>query len=200
MSNLILPQKTIHKIEDAAVSLIAAGNPNPTNEQVRAKLGGGSLSNISPVMRNFRARQRALNVETVPLMPSELHHSLNKQLEVLWKLAYQMAEKSCQVNLEQAFVSIAQIEQERDEALNQVALMENEALMTKQVINERDRLLSEVLEWRTQAFQLKEQATRLSVINEQLTHQINDIKKDLTEARALNEALQSEFIRIARNN
>ena len=41
---------TVRRIEDAAAALIAAGTPNPTNEQVRQHLGGGSLSHISPVM------------------------------------------------------------------------------------------------------------------------------------------------------
>lgn len=45
------PGHTVRRIEDAAAALIAAGTPNPTNEQVRQHLGGGSLSHISPVMR-----------------------------------------------------------------------------------------------------------------------------------------------------
>ena len=53
-----LSPDTVRRIEDAAAALIAAGTPNPTNEQVRQHLGGGSLSHISPVMRAFRARQR----------------------------------------------------------------------------------------------------------------------------------------------
>lgn len=50
-----LSPDTVRRIEDAAAALIAAGTPNPTNEQVRQHLGGGSLSHISPVMRAFRA-------------------------------------------------------------------------------------------------------------------------------------------------
>ncbi|EOT7379069.1 DNA-binding protein [Enterobacter cloacae] len=53
-----LSPDTVRRIEDAAAALIAAGNLNPTNEQVRQHLGGGSLSHISPVMRAFRARRR----------------------------------------------------------------------------------------------------------------------------------------------
>lgn len=47
-----LPPETVRRIEDAA-----AGNLNPTNDQVRQHLGDGSLSHISPVIRAFRARQ-----------------------------------------------------------------------------------------------------------------------------------------------
>ena len=52
-----LSADTVRRIEDAAAALIAAGNPNPTNEQVRAHLGGGSLSHISPVMRRHCRRR-----------------------------------------------------------------------------------------------------------------------------------------------
>lgn len=61
-----LSPDTVRRIEDAAAALIAAGTPNPTNEQVRQHLGGGSLSHISPVMRAFRARQRE---QATPLPP-----------------------------------------------------------------------------------------------------------------------------------
>jgi hypothetical protein len=199
MNNLTLPSKTIYKIEDAAAALIADGNPNPTNEQVRAKLGGGSLSHISPVMRNFRARQRAINSEKVPVMSAELHHSLSSQLELLWRQSFQMAEISCHVNLEQAFENIAKVEQERDTALNQLASAINEVALTKPVVEERDRLLNEVIEWRTQAFKLQEQATRLNVINEQITDEIIEVKSALKEAKGLNESLQYEILNLTKS-
>lgn len=64
-----LPPETVRRIEDAAAALIAAGTPNPTNEQVRQHLGGGSLSHISPVMRAFRARQREQAAELATPTP-----------------------------------------------------------------------------------------------------------------------------------
>jgi len=67
-----LPPETVRRIEDAATALIAVGTPNPTNDQVRAHLGGGSLSHISPVMRAFRARQREQRAEQAPALPPEL--------------------------------------------------------------------------------------------------------------------------------
>ncbi|WP_349496299.1 DNA-binding protein, partial [Escherichia coli] len=53
-----LSPDTVRRIEDAAAALIAAGTPNPTNEQVRQHLGGGSLSHISPVVRRVLPRPR----------------------------------------------------------------------------------------------------------------------------------------------
>ena len=54
----VLSPDTVCRIEDAAAALIAAGASNPTNEQVREHLGGGSLSHISPVIREFHTGQQ----------------------------------------------------------------------------------------------------------------------------------------------
>ena len=88
----ILSPDTVRRIEDAAAALIAAGTPNPTNEQVRQHLGGGSLSHISPVMRAFRARQREQAVEQATPLPPELAQLLTGQLGLLWQAAVKQAE------------------------------------------------------------------------------------------------------------
>ncbi|MDK8080662.1 DNA-binding protein [Citrobacter freundii] len=62
-----LSPETVRRIEDAA-ALITTGTPNPTNEQVRQHLGGGSLSHISPVMRTFRASRREQRAEQAQLL------------------------------------------------------------------------------------------------------------------------------------
>ncbi|HIC6099975.1 TPA: DNA-binding protein [Salmonella enterica subsp. enterica] len=87
-----LSPDTVRRIEDAAAALIAAGTLNPTNEQVRQHLGGGSLSHISPVMRAFRARQREQAAEQTAPLPPELAHLLTSQLGLLWQAAVKQAE------------------------------------------------------------------------------------------------------------
>ncbi|MDT3410430.1 UNVERIFIED_ORG: hypothetical protein QE398_000799 [Atlantibacter sp. SORGH_AS 304] len=69
-----LSPDTVRHIEDAAATLIATGVPTPNNEQVRAHPGGGSLSHISPVMREVVAERdrllqevHALRDEALPL-------------------------------------------------------------------------------------------------------------------------------------
>ncbi len=87
-----LSPDTVRRIEDAAAALIAAGTANPTNEQVRAHLGGGSLSHISPVMRAFRARRREQRAEQLPALPPELAQLLTGQLGLLWQAAVKQAD------------------------------------------------------------------------------------------------------------
>ena len=142
---------TVRRIEDAAAALIAAGTPNPTNEQVRQHLGGGSLSHISPVMRAFRARQREQAAEQTAPLPPELAQLLTGQLGLLWQAAVKQAEAGVLAAREQADDDIARADQERDEALAKVAALESELAVLREVVAERDRLLQEVRELRAEA-------------------------------------------------
>ncbi|WP_230323361.1 DNA-binding protein [Salmonella enterica] len=140
MSKLPSPD-TVRRIEDAAAALIAAGTLNPTNAQVRDRLGGGSLATISPVMRAFRARQREqAREETIPL-PPELQQLLTGQLTLLWQAAVQQADAGALAAREQADANIGQADLERDAALARVAELESGLAVLREVQAERDRLL-----------------------------------------------------------
>ena len=155
-----LPPETVRRIEDAAAALIAAGNPNPTNEQVRQHLGGGSLSHISPVMRAFRARQREQAAEQTTPLPAELAQLLTGQLGLLWQAAVRQADADTLAAREQADADIAQADRERDEALAKVTALESELAVLREVVAEHDRLLQDVRELRDEALPLREQVAR----------------------------------------
>ncbi|HIE9814671.1 TPA: DNA-binding protein [Klebsiella pneumoniae] len=195
-----LPADTVCRIEDAAAALIAAGNPNPTNEQVRQHLGGGSLSHISPVMREFRARQRALASEQTPALPPELAQLLTGQLALLWQAAVKQAEARALAAREQADADIAQADQERDEAQVKVTALESELAVLREVVTERDRLLDEVRGLRAEALPLREQVARLTATGEHLAAQLQDTKAELKETREDGRALQAELLALARHD
>lgn len=195
-----LPADTVRRIEDAAAALIAAGNPNPTNEQVRQHLGGGSLSHISPVMREFRARQRALASEQTPALPPELAQLLTGQLALLWQAAMKQAEAGTLAAREQADTDIARADQERDEALAKVIALESELAVLREVVTERDRLLDEVRGLRAEALPLREQVARLTATGEHLAAQLQDTKVELKETREDGRALQAELLALARHD
>ncbi|EBL6718038.1 hypothetical protein B6B65_12740 [Salmonella enterica] len=195
-----LPADTVRRIEDAAAALIAAGNPNPTNEQVRQHLGGGSLSHISPVMREFRARQRALASEQTPALPPELAQLLTGQLALLWQAAIKQAEAGTLAAREQADTDIARADQERDEALAKVIALESELAVLREVVTERDRLLDEVRGLRAEALPLREQVARLTATGEHLAAQLQDTKAELKETREDGRALQAELLALARHD
>ena len=188
-----LSPDTVRRIEDAAAALIAAGNLNPTNEQVRQHLGGGSLSHISPVMRAFRARRREQAAEQATPLPAELSQLLTGQLGLLWQAAVKQAEAGVLAAREQVDDDIARADQERDEALANVAALESELAVLREVVAERDRLLPEVRE-------LREQVARLTATGEHLAAQLQDTKAELKEAREDGRQLQTELLALARQD
>ena len=187
-----LSPDTVRRIEDAAAALIAAGTPNPTNEQVRQHLGGGSLSHISPVMRAFRARRREQAAEQTAPLPAELAQ--------LWQAAVKQAEAGALAAREQADDDIARADQERDEAQATVAALESELAVLREVVAERDRLLQEVRELRAEALPLREQVARLTATGEHLAAQLQDTKAELKEAREDGRQLQAELLALARHD
>lgn len=193
-----LPPETVRRIENAAAALIAAGTPNPTNEQVRQHLGGGSLSHISPVMRAFRTRQREQAVEQTPMLPPELAKLLTGQLALLWQAAVRQAETDTLAAREQADADIAQADRERDEAQAATARLESELAVLREVVAERDRLLQDVRELRDESLPLREQVARLTATGEHLTAQLKETKVELKSAREENRALQGELLTLAR--
>jgi septal ring factor EnvC (AmiA/AmiB activator) len=197
MSKLPSPDM-VRRIEDAAAALIASGTPNPTNVQVRDHLGGGSLATISPVMRAFRARQREqTREETLPL-PPELAQLLTGQLALLWQAAVKQADAGALAAREQADADIEQADLERDTAHVRVAELESQLAVLREVQTERDRLLQEVRELRTEALPLREQIARLTATGEHLAAQLQDTKTELKGAREENRALQAELLTLAR--
>ena len=155
---------------------IAASTPNPTNEQVRQHLGGGSLSHISPVMRAFRARQREQAAEQATPLPAELAQLLTGQLGLLWQAAVKQADAGALAEREQADDDIARADQERDEALANVAALESELAV------------------------LREQVARLTATGEHLAAQLQDTKAELKEAREDGRQLQTELLALARQD
>lgn len=197
--NLPSPE-IVRRIEDAAAALIAAGTPNPTNDQVRRHLGGGSLSHISPVMRAFRARAREQAAGETPALPPELAQLLTGQLALLWQAAVRQADADTLAAREQADADIAQADQERDEAQAKVATLESELAVLREVVTERDRLLDEVRELRAAALPLHEQVARLTTTTEHLTAQLQETKAELKTARTETRTLQAELLTLARND
>lgn len=195
-----LSPDTVRRIEDAAAALIAAGIPNPTNEQVRQHLGGGSLSHISPVMRAFRERQREQRADQTPALPPELAQLLTGQLSLLWQAAVRQAEADTMAAREQADSDIAQADQERDEALGKVAELQSELAVLREVQAERDRLLQEELGLRERMISLREEVVRLQTTNGHQTTQLQESRDEVKSLRASEKALQAELLALARKD
>nr|WP_257018815.1 DNA-binding protein [Serratia fonticola] len=166
--------------------------------QVRDHLGSGSLATISPVMRAFRARQRAQESDQVPVLPAELAQLLTGQLALLWQAAVKQAEAGALATREQADADIEQADLERDTAQARVTELESELAVLREVVTERDRLLPEVRELRADSLPLREQVARLATTCEHQAAQLLETKAELKAAREENRTLQGELLALAR--
>ncbi|EZC33209.1 KfrAs, partial [Escherichia coli O157:H7 str. K4405] len=110
------------------------------------------------------------------------------------------AEAGATTSREQADDDIARADKERDEALANVAALESELAVLREVVAERDRLLQEVRELRAEALPLREQVARLTATGEHLAAQLQDTKAELKEAREDGRQLQTELLALARQD
>lgn len=194
-NNMIKPEIQ-QKIIAAANKLTEEGIKDPTNDQVREKLGGGSLSHISPVMREWR-NSRKEAVEVAIDMPTELKNTIELALVQVWNAAAKLAFADLEETKRESLDAIGSISLERDEAFNEIQklesrieILESENLIQKESCDtlraEKDQLAKKLL---TSEEKVKSQAELLT-----------DRKNQITELNKNFGALQKELLDIAKKN
>lgn len=124
------------KILHAANELVLEGVTEPTNAQVLERMGKGSLSHVSPVMRQWREdRKKEQEVEIE--IPEQITAILQAMGNSVWKVATELASSELKSFKHYASVQLKECEQERDEALEVVRKLEErikefEATVSKQ--------------------------------------------------------------------
>lgn len=186
------------RIEAAADELVREGVNNPTNEQVRQKLGGGSLSHISPVMREWRQKAREQATAAVPPVPGSLQQLTADLASRLWQQARELAEADAAAVREQADADIAQADELRDEALEEVRRLEAELTFLRDVAAERDRLREQLDELKTVLSVTRADYAALKATADASAQQKEEMRSELKEAREENKALQAELLQLAR--
>ena len=181
--------ETEKSIVQAAEDLVREGIESPTNAQVLERLGKGSLSTVSPVMREWRNR-RSEEQATFREMPDPLKEMITGSISHLWVEANRQADKDLEEFREKAISNIRRAEAERDEAL-----MENGKL-SKQTHELREKLEEEKdtrqqLENQLQGKEAK--LIELTTENKLLLKQVEDLKE-------LTSRLQSELVELAKRD
>ncbi|WP_238737229.1 DNA-binding protein [Escherichia coli] len=186
------------RIEAAAEALVSEGVNSPTNEQVRQKLGGGSLSHISPVMREWRRRLREQTDTPALPVPDKLQQLSADLAARLWQQARELAEADAAAVREQADADIAQADEQRDEALDEVRRLEAELTYLRGVADERDRLRGQLEKTRAALAESRTNNAVLQATADAGTRQLDDTRAELKLAREDNKALQAELLQLAR--
>lgn len=162
------------KIMAAVHELVSEGVVSPTNLQVREKIGGGSMSNISPVMQKWRKEQEDSLSEALTF-PEGLGTLLNKTALTFWKVALEEAEKK----FEERKIEMERFKESHEE-LSRECLAKN-----IEIESYEEKLLEEL-----------EQKTLLKQENEILRSQVGDLRvareADFLAAQK-NNALKDEY-------
>ncbi|HFG2077193.1 TPA: DNA-binding protein [Vibrio cholerae] len=189
------------RIIATANALISEGIDNPTNDQVRERMGGGSLSHISPVMREWRESRKAEVVAALD-MPADLKKAVETSLGQLWGMASKLATTSVENFRQEAEAAVADATAERDEALNEIQRLEKHLAELTKALEEKGQEVNQVRSALDQEHninaQLKADTAALQARIEDRDTQIEGLKADLKEARDDNRKLQGELIEIAR--
>ena len=188
-------------IISTADQLALEGNDNPTNDDVRAAMGGGSIADISPVMRQWREkRQQIAGIQLK--MPEAISTAGERFTAQLWSAADSEASKAIDTLQTDCAERITAIEGERDEAFGEITRLEEETVRLQQGLDARQRELSD------QAAKLDALNTdhlALTVEREKALARADAVQESqaqiieqLKEAQANNKALQNELIKLAR--
>ncbi|MCH9662320.1 MAG: DNA-binding protein [Gammaproteobacteria bacterium] len=189
------------KIIAAANALAAEGIESPTNDQVRERMGSGSLSHISPVMREWRESRKAEVVAALE-MPADLKKAIESSVGQVWTAASKLASATIDTVRQEADAAIETATGERDEALTEITRLENQIAELEKALAAKEQ---EVNQAKTELEQERGQNTKLTTENAALVARVDDrdeqikgLKTELKEARDDNKALQGELIEIAR--
>lgn len=189
------------KIIAAANTLAAEGIENPTNDQVRERMGGGSLSHISPVMREWRESRKA-EVVAVLEMPADLKKVIETSVGQVWTTASKLASVTVETVRQEADAAIEAATDERDEALAEISRLEERIAELQKALVDKDQVINqvqgEVDQERAQSAKLTSDNAALAARVDDRDAQIKELKAELKEARDDNKALQGELVEIAR--
>lgn len=185
----------------AADALVAEGVGQPTNDQVRAKLGGGSIADISPVMRKWREAQKqtAGNRLTMPLSIVQVGERFVSQL---WSAAEAEAAQALETLRAERDAQVEAIEAERDEALGEITRLEASAKEREDALKALQKAQSDC---ERQLATLTQEHHALDLAREKAVAQAHASRENqalvmaqLKEAQASIKTLQSELMTLAR--
>jgi chromosome segregation ATPase len=188
-------------IIEAADRLVEEGLERPTNDDVRNSMGGGSIADISPVMREWRESRE--NTSSKIEMPDSVKKAGENYVAQLWstlnRLTVGLVENAQSECEERIHIS----ESERNEAYNEITALEDRLGSLEQLIEERDRKIEEIAEEMRSSIErchsLDIERQKAASYAEALEKNYQDVKAQLKDSLATNSGLQEKLIGIAQH-
>jgi len=176
------------RIIEVANTLVVEGIESPTNNEVRERLGGGSLSHISPVMREWR-NERKEQITTSIEIPADLKKVIETALAQVWNTSSSIAFSTIETIKTESESQIDEANNERDEALIEVEKLEKDNLSLQ------DQLRNALANFDKQI----EKVNTLQAETMSLERVLVERKERIVKLEADYEKLQQELIEIVKN-
>jgi chromosome segregation ATPase len=156
-------------------------------------MGGGPLTHISPVMREWQESRKA-EVSAEQEIPAELKNTIETSMGRVWTTASKLVSTTVETVSQEADATVKAVIMERDEASAELqkSLADKELKVSEvQAELEKSRSKGEKLTSNNAAV-----TVRLEVRDEPIKGLNNDLKENRDDARAL----QAELLKIASKN
>lgn len=174
---------TRDQVNEAAESLMLEGQ-TPTVVGVRTRLGGGSMSNITKWLAEWKAEQEIKRADSQPPMPSSVEGAMRQVWGAAWKETQTQieAEREALANLRR------EIERERTEMLAEINRLDGELETAKTETQQmREALDAERHEHEGTRAEVKEAravASERKARIEQQTNELQEAQRQAAEASA----------------
>ena len=176
-----ISEKELQVIE-AAEALITEGIMWPTNSQVRERIGGGSLSYISPIMKAWRDDRKKAALEKADI-PSGVKSVMEAFLGSIWGAAKNEAEK-------EFIAEKTQLQDDLDALINEKELIE-EKLKLSQVSEEAEKEKNNFLE--SEIENLNSTIDTARTMEQRQLQEINALKVSVQSLNEIKAHYESQF-------
>ena len=168
----------IERVASIADDIVAA-DQKVTNEAVRQKLGGGSLREISPAVRQWRIRQAVS--ENSSSIPAAVEEKMSKTLAYVWSAANNQADDEMDALRTLTQTRISEAEAEREEVFDELERVEKK--LEKLEIELADAVKEKGALERL-AVQAQARAEELAAQNERMQDEITKVREEASKATA----------------
>ncbi|KKN85085.1 hypothetical protein LCGC14_0282540 [marine sediment metagenome] len=191
-----------NQIITAAEGLFQSTGVAPSNEMVREKLGGGSMSYIQPVMREWRESLESKKVQAIT-MPESVSQAMSLSLVGMWEAAIAEASKELTHYKTNSTQEIARLTEERDSALSEIEKMEADKELSDVerlgAIKQLESAKAQLATLDKQLDKAAHEADKCNLLLGASKEKISALELELKEQKSLYASLQKELIKIASN-
>jgi len=190
-------------IISAAETLLLDGVESPTNDQVRNLLGGGSIADISPVMRRWREKMQA-DALVGENIPEGIQRAAERFVQQLWIITCKETAVTLEKQLDEMKHSIADLTSEREEALEEVRALEEKLLVaeknSRNLQNETENIKTKLASVTEKLQVTLIEKERFATIAEESLGNNEELNGQLRQSQIDIKELQTELISIAKSS